>query len=115
MPAAAQHDSATPQPNTRIYRSLEAAFVVLASFDFDSNLWVPASNPAEVNSLLCYRADSGEDGAEPAAVITGDAEVNVDAVRYGSMDVVAVNERLAELRIYVRAGLAEIEFGPHSP
>jgi len=85
---------------------------VLASFDFDSNLWVPASSPAEINSLLCYRADSGEDGAEPAAVITGDAEVNADAVRYGNMDVVAVNERFAELRIYVRAGLAaEIEFG----
>jgi len=97
------------------YGSLEAAYVVLASLNFDTNLWTLASNPAEINSLLCYRVDPGEDGAAPAAVIIGDAEVNADAVRYGDLDVVAVNKRLAELRIYVRFGLALIEFGPPSP
>jgi hypothetical protein len=104
-PAAAerpQHDWAILISEGRSYRALHAAIVVAAHLDGD--VWVSAPAPADIDGLLAYAVDP-QGRSELATVIVGPAEVNDAYLRYGSLDVGAVNERLSELGITVRASV----------
>jgi len=58
---------------------------------------------AEIDGLLCYRVDLGENGAALETVVSTAAELNDSGIGYGPLDPRAVNARLLELNIVPRA------------
>ena len=75
----------------------------------EAEVCLPADTLVEIDGLLGYRGDPGDDGAALATVVSAAAGFNHSVIRCGSVDPRVVNARLLAPNIVPRATLPRLD------